>query len=130
MGRQIADTASASLVREAEGGSELGYSYSAWCLAGLPHRDLPAGKEWLIETGFARLLVRPGIRLRDDSSRRSPHLRVRDRQRHDNVRADLRSPEERSAWTVYTLHCGHDVMLDLPNELTSLLLEETALLNQ
>ena len=68
MGRQIANTASASLVREVEGGSEAGYSYSAWCLAGLPHRDLPAGKEWLIETGFARLLVRPGIRLRDDNS--------------------------------------------------------------
>ena len=68
MGRQIADTASASLVREMEGGSEPGYSYSAWCLAGLPHRDLPAGKDWLIETDFARLLVRPGVRLRDDNS--------------------------------------------------------------
>lgn len=68
MGRQIADVASASLIREVEGGAEPGYSYSAWCLAGLPHRDLPEGKEWLIDTGFARLLIRPGIRLRDDNS--------------------------------------------------------------
>lgn len=68
MGRQIADTASAAIVRELEGAAERGYSYSAWCLAGLPHRDLPAGKNWLIETDFARLLVRPGVRLLDDNT--------------------------------------------------------------
>src|SRR5919202_507823 len=63
MGRQIADTAAQAIVREFEGAAQRGYSYSAWCLAGLPHRDLPAGKNWLIETDFARLLVRPGVRL-------------------------------------------------------------------
>ncbi|MGX9967078.1 replication protein RepA [Roseomonas sp. F4] len=68
MGRQIADTAAATIVREFEGAAERGYSYSAWCLAGLPHRELAAGKNWLIETDFARLLVRPGVRLRDDNS--------------------------------------------------------------
>jgi replication initiator protein len=68
MGKQIADTASQTIVREFEGAAERGYSYSAWCLAGLPHRDLPAGKNWLIETDFARLLVRPGVRLRDNNS--------------------------------------------------------------
>src|SRR3954452_9279135 len=68
MGRQIADTAGQAIVREFEGAAERGYSYSAWCLAGLPHRDLPAGKNWLIETDFARLLIRPGVRLRDDNS--------------------------------------------------------------
>ena len=68
MGRQIADTASAAIVREFEGAIERGYSYSAWCLAGLPHRDLPPGKNWLIETDFARLLVRPGVRLLDDNT--------------------------------------------------------------
>jgi hypothetical protein len=68
MGRQIADTASAAIVREFEGAAERGYSYSAWCLAGLPHRDLPPGKNWLIETDFARLLVRPGVRLLDDNT--------------------------------------------------------------
>lgn len=68
MGRQIADTAAATIVREFEGAAERGYSYSAWCLAGLPHRELPAGKNWLIETDFARLLIRPGVRLRDDNS--------------------------------------------------------------
>lgn len=68
MGRQIADTAAASIIRDFEGGGEVGYSYSAWCLAGLPHRDQPADKNWVIETDFARLLVRPGVRLRDDNS--------------------------------------------------------------
>jgi len=68
MGRQIADTAGQAIVREFEGAAERGYSYSAWCLAGLPHRDLLAGKNWLIETDFARLLIRPGVRLRDDNS--------------------------------------------------------------
>ena len=66
-GRLIADTAAAALIREFEGGAEKGYSYSAWCLAGLPHREHPATENWLIETDFARLLVRPGIRLRDDN---------------------------------------------------------------
>jgi Plasmid encoded RepA protein len=68
MGRQIAESASHAIVREFEGAGERGYSYSAWCLAGLPHRELPAGKNWLIETDFARLLVRPGVRLHDDNS--------------------------------------------------------------
>jgi len=67
-GRQIADAASAALIRGLEGAGEIGYSYSAWCLAGLPHRDTPAGTSWLIETDFARLLVRAGARLRDDNS--------------------------------------------------------------
>lgn len=74
MGRQIADTASQALIREIERSGMPGYSYSAWCLAGLPHRELPAGMNWLIETDFARLLVRPGIRLRDDNSQEA--LRV------------------------------------------------------
>lgn len=75
-GRQIADTAAAAIMREFEGGAERGYSYSAWCLAGLPHREHPKGSNWLIETDFARLLVRPGVRLRDDNSQESigvPH---------------------------------------------------------
>jgi hypothetical protein len=67
-GRQIADTAAAAIMREFEGGAERGYSYSAWCLAGLPHREHPKTDNWLIETDFARLLVRPGVRLRDDNS--------------------------------------------------------------
>ena len=57
MGRQIADTAASSLIRDFEGTTEVGYSYSACCLAGLPHRDQPADKNWPIETDFARLLV-------------------------------------------------------------------------
>ena len=53
-GRRIAEAASASLTREIEGGAEIGYSYSAWCLAGLPHRERGAGDEWLIKTDYAR----------------------------------------------------------------------------
>jgi hypothetical protein len=68
-GRRIVDAASSTLAREIEGGSEVGYSYSAWCLAGLPHRDRPAGEDWLIKTDYAQLLVRPGARIRDDDTR-------------------------------------------------------------
>lgn len=67
-GRLIADTAAAALIRDVEGGTDRGYSYSAWCLAGLPHRAHPKSQNWMIETDFARLLVRPGVRLRDDNS--------------------------------------------------------------
>jgi hypothetical protein len=67
-GRLIADTAAAAMMRDIEGGIERGYSYSAWCLAGLPHREHPKAENWLIETDFARLLVRPGVRLRDDNA--------------------------------------------------------------
>jgi len=67
-GRRIAETASAALTREIEGGAEVGYSYSAWCLAGLPHRERAPGDEWLIKTDYARLLVRPGARVRDDDT--------------------------------------------------------------
>jgi len=68
-GRRIVDAASASITREIEGGTEIGYSYSAWCLAGLPHRERPPGEDWLIKTDFAQLLVRPGVRVRDDDTR-------------------------------------------------------------
>ena len=70
-GRRIADTASGAIVREAEWAHELGYTYSAWCLAGLPHREHPAGEDWLIATDYAQLLVRPGVRVLDDGSRES-----------------------------------------------------------
>ena len=45
-GRKIADTASNTIIREHERGHELGYTYSAWCLAGLPHREHPVGQNW------------------------------------------------------------------------------------
>jgi Plasmid encoded RepA protein len=68
-GRRIVDAASATLTREIEGGAEIGYSYSAWCLAGLPHRERARGEDWLIRTDYAQLLVRPGVRVRDDDTR-------------------------------------------------------------
>lgn len=68
-GRRIVDAASATLTREIEGGAQPGYSYSAWCLAGLPHRERAPGEDWLIRTDYAQLLVRPGVRVRDDDTR-------------------------------------------------------------
>jgi hypothetical protein len=68
-GRRIIDTAAGAITREIEGGSEIGYSYSAWCLAGLPHRERPAGEDWLIKTDYAQLLVQPGVRVRDNDER-------------------------------------------------------------
>jgi hypothetical protein len=38
-------------------------------LAGLPHREHPVGEDWLISTDYAQLLVRPGVRVRDDGTR-------------------------------------------------------------
>ena len=73
-GRHIADTALSALTREAEGAVVPGYSYSAWSLAGLPHKDLPPGDPWVIDTGFARLLVKPGFMENDAGQTRT--LRV------------------------------------------------------
>ena len=70
-GRRVADSAAAAIVRDHEHDHEVGYSYSAWCLTGLPHRDHPTGADWLIETDFAQLLVRPGVRVNDDGTRES-----------------------------------------------------------
>ena len=68
-GRRIADTASEAILREHERAQDRGYTYSAWCLAGLPHREHPVGEDWLIATDYAQLLVRPGVRVRDDGTR-------------------------------------------------------------
>lgn len=68
-GRRIADTASEAIIREHERTHHPGYTYSAWCLAGLPHREHPVGQDWLIATDYAQLLVRPGVRVRDDGTR-------------------------------------------------------------
>ncbi|MCQ4158691.1 replication protein RepA [Roseomonas sp. GC11] len=73
-GRRIADTAAASIIRDVEQDFEIGYTYSAWCLAGLPHREHPPGEDWLIGTDYAQLLVRPGVRVMDNGTRE--HLSV------------------------------------------------------
>ncbi len=69
-GRRIADTASGAIMRDHERQHDPGYTYSAWCLAGLPHREHPAGEDWLISTDYAQLLVRPGVQVRDDGTRK------------------------------------------------------------
>lgn len=68
-GRRIANTAADAILRDHERAHDPGYTYSAWCLAGLPHREHPVGEDWLIATDYAQLLVRPGIRVRDDGTR-------------------------------------------------------------
>lgn len=47
-GRKLADSAATSIIRDHEHDHEVGYSYSAWCLTGLPHRDHPPGQDWVI----------------------------------------------------------------------------------
>ena len=72
-GRQIADTAAAAIMREFEGGAERGI-IQCMVLGRLAAPRHPKTDNWLIETDFARLLVRPGVRLRDDN--RQEHIGV------------------------------------------------------
>lgn len=65
-GRTIAEVAAKAAVREIEAGQTPGYTYSAWCLTGLPHREHPPGKTWVIQTDLAQLEVRRGTRTDDD----------------------------------------------------------------
>jgi hypothetical protein len=66
-GKSVVAVARNTAIREIEGISERGYSYSAWSLAGLPHRKPPPG-DWVIETDIARLVVSPGSKLQDDNT--------------------------------------------------------------
>jgi Plasmid encoded RepA protein len=40
----------------------IGYLYSGWCQAALPHRRLPDDKGWLVKSGPVSLVVQPGMR--------------------------------------------------------------------
>jgi len=55
--RQEFDAAIAYLSDE---DSALGYLYSGWCQAALPHRRLPNDRRWLLKNGSTTLIVEPG----------------------------------------------------------------------
>jgi hypothetical protein len=40
----------------------IGFLYSGWCQAALPHRRLPDDKEWQIRSDHVNMLVQPGLR--------------------------------------------------------------------
>ena len=40
----------------------IGYLYSGWCQAALPHRRLPDEKGWQVRSGPVALIVQPGMR--------------------------------------------------------------------
>lgn len=48
----------------AEESEELGFSYSGFCLAALPHRRQPDDKPWKLETPRVTLLVEPGFEVK------------------------------------------------------------------
>jgi hypothetical protein len=59
-GRQEIDAASSYLSDEE---NAIGYLYSGWCQAALPHRRLPDDQKWLLKNGNTSLIVEPGSRV-------------------------------------------------------------------
>jgi len=41
----------------------VGFLYSGWCQAALPHRRLPDGDGWAIQSDQTSLIVEPGMRM-------------------------------------------------------------------
>jgi hypothetical protein len=56
-GRPAVEAAAAYMADE---GSGIGFLYSGWCQAALPHRKQPDGKPWQIKSDFITLIVEPG----------------------------------------------------------------------
>ena len=54
----------------------IGYCYSGWCQAALPHRRLPDGEGWVLESGPTTLIVQPGMRRNPGSDGRTAHYAV------------------------------------------------------
>ncbi|RYD93690.1 MAG: plasmid replication initiator [Sphingobacteriales bacterium] len=57
--RQVVEAAAAYMADE---DGSIGFLYSGWCQAALPHRKLPNHKGWQIEGGPYCLIVEPGMR--------------------------------------------------------------------
>src|SRR3954449_7552505 len=58
-GRGVVEAASAYMADE-DGG--IGFLYSGWCQAALPHRRLPDGQGWQITSERTTLIVEPGMK--------------------------------------------------------------------
>jgi Plasmid encoded RepA protein len=57
--RQVVEAAAAYMADEDAG---IGFLYSGWCQAALPHRRLPSDQGWQIDGERVRLIVEPGMR--------------------------------------------------------------------
>jgi hypothetical protein len=57
--RSVVEAASAYMADEEAG---IGFLYSGWCQAALPHRRLPDGQSWQINSDRITLAVEPGLR--------------------------------------------------------------------
>jgi hypothetical protein len=40
----------------------IGFLYSGWCQAAMPHRRLPDDKEWQIRSDYVNMVIQPGLR--------------------------------------------------------------------
>jgi Plasmid encoded RepA protein len=58
-GRSEIEAAAAYMADEE---NAIGYLYSGWCQAALPHRKLPDDKGWQVRSGSVGLIVQPGMR--------------------------------------------------------------------
>src|SRR3954452_22114554 len=57
--RPVVEAASSYMADEDAG---IGFLYSGWCQAALPHRKLPDDQAWQIRSGYINLIVQPGLR--------------------------------------------------------------------
>src|SRR3954453_15290757 len=67
--RAVVEAAAAYMADEDAG---IGFLYSGWCQAALPHRKLPDHRDWQILSDYISLVVSPGVR----SSRSGPPEKV------------------------------------------------------
>ena len=58
--RQVVEAAAAYMADEDAG---IGFLYSGWCQAALPHRKLPDSEGWQVRNERVGLIVQPGMRL-------------------------------------------------------------------
>ncbi len=58
--RQVVEAAAAYMADEESG---IGFLYSGWCQAALPHRRLPPDRGWQIESERIGLIVQPGMKM-------------------------------------------------------------------
>ena len=57
--RRVVEAAAQYMADEDSG---IGFLYSGWCQAALPHRRLPDGQSWQLKTERVTLAVEPGLR--------------------------------------------------------------------
>ena len=63
--RRVVEAAAQYMADEEQG---IGFLYSGWCQAALPHRRLPDGQSWQIKSERITLAVEPGLRPDEDGA--------------------------------------------------------------